>query len=87
MSGPSNYDQSWLRWDLWEAVNGNCSNTTTQRKADCVSHSKVWTPADHSTWNGCVTDRDQNFDTTNDAPVAGATLVSGRAIFILPGVA
>ena len=20
--------RSWLRWDLWEAVNGTCSNTT-----------------------------------------------------------
>jgi hypothetical protein len=29
---------------------------------------------DHTTWNGCVTDRDQNYDTTNDAPIAGATL-------------
>ena len=28
----------------------------------------------HNTWNGCVTDRDQNYDTTNDAPVAGSTL-------------
>jgi len=28
----------------------------------------------HSTWNGCVTDRDQNYDTKNDAAVSGATL-------------
>ena len=38
-----------------------------------MSHRKVWTPAAHNTWNGCVTDRDQNYDTTNTAPVAGAT--------------
>ena len=25
----------------------------------------------HSTWNGCVTDRDQDYDTTNTAPSAG----------------
>lgn len=25
----------------------------------------------HSTWNGCVTDRDQNYDTTNDVPTLG----------------
>ena len=24
--GPDNYNQSWLRWDLWEAVNGTCSD-------------------------------------------------------------
>lgn len=72
--GPENYNQSWLRWDLWDAVNGKCSNTTYKNQSTCVSHGKVWTPNDHSTWNGCVTDRDQNFDTTNDAPLAGSTL-------------
>jgi len=72
--GASNYNQSWLRWDLWDPVNGKCSNTTYKNQTSCVSHGKVWTPDPHSTWNGCVTDRDQNYDTTNDAPVAGATL-------------
>ena len=71
---PSNVNASWLRWDLWEEVNGKCSNTTYKTQSTCVSHSKTWTPDNHNTWNGCVTDRDQNFDTTNDAPVAGATL-------------
>ena len=70
----SNVNAPWLRWDLWEEVNGKCSNTTYKTKTTCTSQSKVWTHAAHSTWNGCVTDRDQNFDTTNDAPVAGATL-------------
>ncbi|HWC93330.1 MAG TPA: TadE/TadG family type IV pilus assembly protein, partial [Pseudolabrys sp.] len=72
--GAGNYDQSWLRWDLWDAANGTCSNTKYKSQSNCTSHSAVWTPANHSTWNGCVTDRDQNFDTTNDAPVASATL-------------
>ena len=72
--GPANYNQSWLRWDLWDAVNGKCSSTKYTTQSSCVSHSKVWTPNAHSTWNGCVTDRDQNFDTTNAAPVAGGTL-------------
>jgi Flp pilus assembly protein TadG len=71
---PSNVSASWLRWDLWEAVNGSCSKSTYTTQSTCLSHSKVWTPDSHSTWNGCVTDRDQNFDTTNDAPVAGSTL-------------
>jgi len=72
--GTANYQQSWLRWDLWDAVNGTCSNSSYHSQASCTSHGKVWTPANHSTWNGCVTDRDQNYDTTNDPPVAGATL-------------
>jgi uncharacterized protein YegL len=72
--GAGNYAQSWLRWDLWEAVNGTCSDTSYYKQSSCVSHGKTWTPDNHDTWNGCVTDRDQNFDTTNDAPLAGATL-------------
>jgi Flp pilus assembly protein TadG len=70
----SNVSASWLRWDLWNAVNGRCSKTTYTTQSSCTSHNKIWTPASHSTWNGCVTDRDQNFDTTNDAPLAGSTL-------------
>jgi uncharacterized protein YegL len=72
--GPDNYNQTWLRWDLWDAVNGTCSDNRYGNQSNCVSHSKVWTPANHNTWNGCVTDRDQNYDTKNTAPVAGATL-------------
>jgi uncharacterized protein YegL len=72
--GASNYDQAWLRWDLWDAANGTCSTTKYTSQSSCQSHSHTWTPANHNTWNGCVTDRDQNYDTTNDAPLAGATL-------------
>jgi Flp pilus assembly protein TadG len=72
--GPENYNQSWVRWDLWDPLNGTCSNTTYKNQSTCESHGKVWTPASHSTWNGCVTDRDQNYDTTNNAPTVGATL-------------
>ena len=72
--GPANYDQSWLRWDLWDPLNGTCSDNRYSKQSSCVSHGKIWTPAPHNTWNGCVTDRDQNYDTTNNAPVAGATL-------------
>jgi Flp pilus assembly protein TadG len=71
---PSNVSASWLRWDLWEEENGSCSRARYTTQSTCLSHSKVWTPANHSTWNGCVTDRDQNFDTTNAAPLAGSTL-------------
>lgn len=66
--------ETWLRWDLWEAENGSCSGSSYSTQSSCVSHGKTWTPASHTTWNGCVTDRDQNFDTTNDAPGAGGTL-------------
>jgi uncharacterized protein YegL len=72
--GASNYGEDWLRWDLWEPVNGSCSSSRYSSQSSCLSHDKVWTPAGHDTWNGCVTDRDQNFDTTNDPPLAGANL-------------
>jgi Flp pilus assembly protein TadG len=72
--GASNYDQSWIRWDLWDAANGTCSKSWYTSKNSCTSNAGVWTAKNHNTWNGCVTDRDQNFDTTNDAPMVGATL-------------
>jgi Flp pilus assembly protein TadG len=72
--GSNNSSQPWLRWDLWDPLNGTCSFTKYHKQSNCTSNGGVWTPADHSTWNGCVTDRDQNYDTTNDAPLAGATL-------------
>lgn len=28
----------------------------------------AWTPKNHTTWNGCVMDRDQNYDTLNTTP-------------------
>lgn len=55
--GAGNYNETWLSWDLWEAVNGTCSNSNYHTKNSCTSHNKVWTPASHSSWNGCVTDR------------------------------
>lgn len=33
----------------------------------------TWTPSDHSKWNGCVMDRDQDKDISNEAPVPGDT--------------
>jgi len=72
--GADNYTQSWLDWSVWEAANGTCSKSRYTSQNSCLSQSGTWTPAAHSTWNGCVTDRDQNFDTTNDPPAAGGTL-------------
>jgi Flp pilus assembly protein TadG len=71
-AGASNYNQSWIDWDDWEEVNGTCSNTTYKNRSSCVAHFKTWTPKSHSTWNGCVTDRDQNYDTMNTTPTTGA---------------
>ena len=37
-------------------------------KTDCENAGRTWTADNHNTWNGCITDRDQNFDTLNSAP-------------------
>jgi Flp pilus assembly protein TadG len=69
--GSGNHASSWVRWDLWEAVNGTCSDSDYRKKSSCTSRGHTWTPANHSTWNGCVMDRDQDYDTTNTAPSTG----------------
>jgi Flp pilus assembly protein TadG len=70
--GASNYNQSWIDWTDWNIANGTCSNSNYTTKSTCQSHGKTWTPKNHNTWNGCVTDRDQNYDTLNTAPTSGA---------------
>src|SRR5436305_7965543 len=106
--GTSNYTQSYLRWDLWDAANGSgssgfsgsicyngtlwtvsgmswtnggsCSSPTsgicfngTLYNWNGSSFTTSGSCTNHQTWNGCVTDRDQNYDTTNAAPSALAT--------------
>jgi Flp pilus assembly protein TadG len=77
---PTNYDQNWIAWsgssDTWDENNGTCNSkhTSYTTQSSCVAHGHTWTPKNHNTWNGCVMDRDQNFDTTNTAPTAGSTL-------------
>jgi len=66
--GASNYNQPWIDWTDWERVNGTCSNTSYTNKTSCVSAGKTWTPKNHNTWTGCLTDRDRDFDTKNTTP-------------------
>jgi Flp pilus assembly protein TadG len=71
--GPSNNSQSWIDFTAWDAINGKCSSTKYTTQSTCVNAKKTWTPASHSTWNGCVWDRDKDhgteYDTLNTAPV------------------
>jgi Flp pilus assembly protein TadG len=73
--GSNYYNQSWIDWSEWDEVNGNCSNNNYNNKTSCISHNKTWTPHNHNTWNGCITDRDQNYDTLNTVPSTGSTKV------------
>ncbi len=57
--GASNYGAAWIDWSLWDQANRYYDRR--QRK---------WVTPSHSNWNGCVTDRTQNNDTTNAAPTS-----------------
>jgi len=76
--GSSNYSQSWLDFTDWDAANGSNVQTgqtcTTKHGRQSCTPTYTWTPANTNTWNGCVTDRDQNYDTTNTTPTSGSTL-------------
>jgi Flp pilus assembly protein TadG len=60
--------------------NCTCTGNHSHKTCSQITYSHYWRthPSDkaqasaaapaHSTWNGCVNDRDQNYDTKNDAP-------------------
>ncbi len=77
--GTGNVDASWIDWTDWEAANGTCSKSSYHSKSSCTANNGTWTPANHSSWNGCVNDRDQNNDVLNTAPVAGSQATMYRA--------
>jgi Flp pilus assembly protein TadG len=62
--GSSNYNQSWIDWNDWDNDNQTCSGNWWNQTC---------TPKNHNTWTGCVTDRDQNYDTMNTAPTSSST--------------
>jgi Flp pilus assembly protein TadG len=70
--GPVNYNQSWVKFngfaDSWDSDNLTCSGWLFG--SWCFGS---WVAAAHSIWNGCVMDRDQNYDVTNTAPTSAAT--------------
>jgi Flp pilus assembly protein TadG len=70
--GAGNYNQNWVDFTDWDndpANPGTCSKNKST-KSTCEQANGTWTP-DHSQWNGCVWDRDQDYDTKNTAPFAG----------------
>jgi len=78
--GTDNKAAAWIRWDEWEEKNGSCSKSSNKTKTACEDKNGTWTPASKNNWNGCVWDRDQNYDTTNTAASIGtkATLYSAN---------
>jgi Flp pilus assembly protein TadG len=66
--GASNYNQSWIDWTDWDAANGTNVCTSYRNNGNCRTY--TWVPDNHNTWTGCMTDRDQDYDTKNTAPVS-----------------
>src|SRR4030095_11851403 len=79
--GSWNYGASWIDGTDWDKNNATCkkgNNTTwSNNQTDCLAENgnPSWTPAAHSTWNGCVTDRGnsttptgQDYDTNANTP-------------------
>ena len=88
--GSSNYNGTWIDWDDWEAANGSwqyvqtCTGSSRRGRSRC-SGSNQWVPANHNTWNGCVTDRDRDYDqTVTAANPADASLPNGQASTLFP---
>jgi Flp pilus assembly protein TadG len=79
--GSNNYNADWVdfadhgNWEGWSSNNGSCSkkdsrNRTITVKSDCDDVNGKWT-ADKpsaSNWEGCVTDRDQDYDVDATTP-------------------
>jgi Flp pilus assembly protein TadG len=78
-AGTGNVNATWIDWTDWDAANGACSNNNYNTKSSCQSHGKIWTPDPHSTWNGCVYDRDQNNDVASTPTVPGSPATLFRA--------
>jgi Flp pilus assembly protein TadG len=80
--GASNYNASWIDWDDWEDDNGHDTSSTTcttKKKGKSGKSTKkcttttTWVPDNHNTWNGCITDRDQDYDQDVTAPTGSAS--------------
>jgi len=90
---PSNYTASWIDWTDWDSLNGTCSSPSKTTQASCLAKSKIWTPNNHNTWNGCVVDRGDaaapnpgNYDTNvvTPDPAITATLYSAEQYSACP---
>lgn len=71
--GTANMNAPWLDWSEWDDENGHEEVTCTNKKGKKkkCKESKTWVPDSHTTWNGCVMDREQQNDVLDTAPVSG----------------
>jgi len=70
-AGVTNSNATWIDWTDWDAANGTCvHHGHTVFGAVQSTCTGTWTPAAHTTWNGCITDRTQPYDTNVTVPTA-----------------
>lgn len=77
--GSINHDKTWVDWEEWDDDNGQDVQTCTNKKVGKSGKNKkkcssttTWVPDNHNTWNGCITDRDQDYDIKNTTPTSDA---------------
>jgi len=84
----------------WNGSNLSYGGTCTGNTSTICNNGQIWnwngssfyssgsctstTTTNHSSWNGCVTDRDQNYDTTNTTPSSGGTLFPAEQYSLCP---
>ena len=84
--GTDKKDATWISWTDWDSENTQkvCTKPDYTRKSTCEDHGGNWISVTqpHSNWNGCVKDRDQNYDLTDTQPSAAvpATMVPAQQI-------
>jgi Flp pilus assembly protein TadG len=71
--GSGNNGEGWLDWTAWNAANTTttttCSGGGSGRHGGSRRHCTTTTvTANHNTWNGCIMDRDRDYDTENASP-------------------
>ena len=91
--GRSNYPATWIDWSDWDDDNGSdvtanvCIPTVGKNgkvKTKC-GNSTTWVPANHNTWNGCITDRDRDYDQLVTQPnILDKLLPLGQASTLFP---
>ena len=78
--GSGNYNANWIDWSDWDDENGQDVTTCTTKKTGKSGKTSkkcqtttTWVPDNHNTWNGCITDRDQDYDQNVTAPSGKST--------------
>jgi Flp pilus assembly protein TadG len=55
-------------------ANCSCSGNNSKKTCTAAYFQHKWVVNAHSTWGGCIMDRDQDYDIANTAPGSGSTL-------------